>query len=174
MRTLFSVGADVIFKELRHAQTKDEIFRKSTMKTDEYLNENFSDDNEDSGAGAGGELLHGKYDEKTSAALFQQALMQWRTGDVPTSRPIVPNNKKCSTNEAQMDTVYDANGKINPISIPRIEFHSSTLTYGEKLLVKKYRRATKTHNDTNTQPSSVVSRIEIEVIGFVSRDELFS
>ncbi|CAF4621748.1 unnamed protein product, partial [Rotaria sp. Silwood2] len=30
--------------------------------------------------GGGGQLLNGNYDEKNSAATFQQALLQWRQG----------------------------------------------------------------------------------------------
>lgn len=93
----------------------------------------------------GGDLLNGKYDEKTSAASFQQALMQWRQGGETNRKKNEPSSrtsKKKSTHEVASDTVYDSNGHVNSISMPKIEFHSSSkLSYGEKLLLKKYRRA---------------------------------
>lgn len=137
-----SVGADVIFKELRFAQSKEDIFRQSTATN----NEEFDQFDEEM---AGGDLLRGNYDEKSSAASFQQALMQWRQ-TVPKN----PTTKTKKTHEAQIDTVYDGNGTINQIPMPKIEFNSSKLTYGEKLLVKKYRRD---KNSANADRNSEVS-----------------
>lgn len=149
-RFSFSVGADVIFKELRVAQSKEDLFRKSTMpmsKQIEEEEEEGDDDDEfydDDDQPIGGDLLNGKYDEKTSAASFQQALMQWRQGGGTNRKKNEPRktSKKKSTHEVASDTVYDSNGRVNSISMPKIEFHSSSkLSYGEKLLLKKYRRA---------------------------------
>ncbi|CAF5013241.1 unnamed protein product, partial [Rotaria socialis] len=45
--------------------------------------------------------------------------------------------------------------------MPNIEFHSSKLSYGEKLLLKKYRRANKNNQDFFTQqgtPDNITSR----------------
>jgi hypothetical protein len=139
-----SVGADVIFKELRFAQSKDDFLRKSTMATDAF---EYHDDDLESDEG--GELLHGNYDEKTSAASFQQALQQWRHGGEQQKKPSLKKNR--STHEAAVDTVHDSNGKINSIIVPNIEFHSSKLSYGEKLLLKKYRRANKNNQEFFTQ-----------------------
>lgn len=153
------MGADVIFKELRFAQSKDEIFRKSTVAAETTADvEDYDQFDEDDEYG-GGELLHGNYDEKNSAASFQQALLQWRKGDGPKKgKPSKANNKKRSTHEAQVDTVYDSNGKVNQIPMPRIEFHSSNLTYGEKLLVKKYRRANQMNQEFFQRPTPVDQR----------------
>ena len=134
----YSVGADVIFKELRFAQSKDDILRKSTMATDSFA---YKDEDLESEDSEGGELLHGKYDEKTSAASFQQALLQWRQGGEKKK----PGKTNRSTHEAAVDTAQDSNGTLNFAIIPNIEFHSSKLSYGEKLLLKKYRRANKNH-----------------------------
>ncbi len=163
----YSVGADVIFKELRFAQSKDDFLRKSTMTTDMF--EYNDDDDLESEEGEGGQLLTGNYDEKTSAASFQQALMQWRQGsEKKKSSQNKRIKKKSSTHEAAVDTVHDLNGKLNQISIPNIEFHSSNLTYGEKLLLKKYRRANKNNQDffnqrvpsTNMIPRERSNKIE--------------
>jgi hypothetical protein len=138
----FSVGADVIFKELRFAQSKDDFLRKSTMGSDMF---EYNDDDLDSEDGGGGQLLTGKYDEKTSAASFQQALQQWRQGGDKKKPPRSNRSKRNTlTHEAAVDTAHDSNGKFN---MPNIEFHSSKLTYGEKLLLKKYRRANKNNQE---------------------------
>lgn len=134
----------MIFKELRVAQSKEDVFRKSTMPVDEQIEEEDDDFYDDDDQPIGGDLLNGKYDEKTSAASFQQALMQWRQGDGKKGKKNekVKKSKKNSTHEVASDTVYDSNGRVNSISMPKIEFHSSSkLSYGEKLLLKKYRRA---------------------------------
>ena len=129
----------MIFKELRVAQSKEDVFRKSTMPVEDEEEEyDYYDDDDQL---LGGDLLNGKYDEKNSAASFQQALMQWRKGGGETNR----KERRKSTHEAASDTVYDSNGRVNAIPMPKIEFHSSSkLSYGEKLLLKKYRRANKT------------------------------
>ncbi len=107
------------------------------MATDIY---DYND--EDIESDDGGQLLQGKYNEKTSAASFQQALLQWRQGGGKQNIPQTNRSKKShlSTHEAAVDTVHDSNGRLNELLIPNIEFHSSNLTYGEKLLLKKYRR----------------------------------
>ncbi|UJR09163.1 hypothetical protein I4U23_013411 [Adineta vaga] len=146
-----TVGADVIFKELRVAQSKDDFLRKSTMGTEVYdYNDEADDiDYEDINEENGGQLLNGNYDEKTSAASFQQALMQWRQQDNGNKKSKKTNQskKKKSTHEAAVDTVYDTNGEINSKAVPNIEFHSSKLTYAEKLLVKKYRRSNRNNQE---------------------------
>ncbi|CAF1389306.1 unnamed protein product [Rotaria magnacalcarata] len=154
------VGADVIFKELRFAQSKDDFFQKSATNADSF---EYNDDDMQSEDGEGGELLNGNYDEKTSAASFQQALLQWRKGDSPKNKSKKGNRSKKSkaTHETGVDTVYDTNTKLNQIPMPNIEFHSSKLSYGEKLLLKKYRRANKNSQDFFTQqrtPDNITSR----------------
>jgi len=117
------------------------------MGTDIY---EYNDDDIDyeEGDDGGGELLNGNYDEKTSAASFQQALMQWRQGSEKKKVQKTNRlNKKKSTHEAAVDTVHDSNGKLNQTTMPNIEFHSSKLTYGEKLLLKRYRRTNKNNQE---------------------------
>ena len=117
------------------------------MGTDVY--EYKDDDIEyEEGGDDGGELLNGNYDEKTSAASFQQALMQWRQGgEKKKAQKNNQSKKKKSTHEAAVDTVHDSNGKLNQTTMPNIEFHSSKMSYGEKLLLKRYRRANKTNQE---------------------------
>ncbi|CAF1100383.1 unnamed protein product [Adineta ricciae] len=144
-----TVGADVIFKELRVAQSKDDFLRNSTMATEayEYIDDEIDYENGDEGRN-GGELLTGNYDEKTSAASFQQALMQWRQQGNHKKKGQTSNpSKKKSTHEVAVDTVYDTNGEMNTNSVPNIEFSTSKLTYAEKLLVKKYRRSNKNNQE---------------------------
>ncbi|CAF1113438.1 unnamed protein product [Adineta steineri] len=142
------VGADVIFKSLRVAQSKDDFLQRSAMGTEIY---DYNDDDIIDEEGDGGELLNGNYDEKTSAASFQQALMQWRQqgdgGKKKSPKKNQSNKKKKSTHEAAVDTVQDSNGKLNQTAMPNIEFNSSKLTYGEKLLLKKYRRSNKNNQE---------------------------
>ncbi|CAF2524556.1 unnamed protein product [Rotaria sp. Silwood2] len=141
-----TVGADVIFKELRFAQSKDDFFRQSGTTTTDYFE--YNDDDMQSEDGGGGQLLNGNYDEKNSAATFQQALLQWRQGgDKKKSHKNNRSKKSKSTHEAAVDTVYDTDSKLNQIAMPNIEFHSSKLTYGEKLLLKKYRRSNKNNKE---------------------------
>ena len=147
----------MIFKELRFAQSKDDALRKSTMGAGAFSYGGGGEDDDDDidyEDGEGGELLRGNYDEKTSAASFQQALQQWRQGGEKKK----PAKKNRSTHEAAVDTVHDSNGLSHPVVMPNIEFHSSKLTYGEKLLLKKYRRANKNQeeffNQRTPQPTN--------------------
>ncbi|CAF1386232.1 unnamed protein product [Rotaria sordida] len=154
------VGADVIFKELRFAQSKDDFFRRSgtTTTTTDNFEYNDGDDDIQSEEGGGGQLLNGYYDEKTSAASFQQALKQWRqSGNKKKSHKNNRLKKPKSTHEAAVDTVYDTDTKLNQIPIPNIEFHSSKLSYGEKLLLKKYRRSNKNNQEFFNQRTPVTN-----------------
>jgi hypothetical protein len=118
------------------------------------------DDDDDNEPLTGGRLLNGQYDEKNSAASFQQALKQWRQTN--------PSKKNgTSTHEAASDTVYDTNGGLNQVAMPLIEFHSSSLTYAERLLLKKYRRTNKFSANSSPRllPSALSNddRVQIEV-----------
>ena len=144
IRPYFSIGADVIFKELRNAQSKDELFRKSIIYTD-----GLDEDENGYDPGEGGQLLMGNYDEKSSAAVFQQAVAQWRQGETKK----VAKKQNRVTHETGVDTVHDADGRLNQVSMPAIKFRPSKLTYGEKLLLKKYRRATRNNEQFFQQPS---------------------
>ena len=119
-------------------------------------NDGLDDDDDDDGGydpGDGGQLLTGNYDEKNSAASFQQALAQWRQGDTKSSTQKVGKKQNKATHETGVDTVHDADGRLNQVSMPHIEFRPSKLTYGEKLLLKKYRRATRNNQNFFQQPS---------------------
>ncbi len=127
------------------------------MTTDRFeYNDDYDMESEE---GEGGQLLNGNYDEKTSAVSFQQALMQWRKGGQKKKTFEMKRFKKnSSTHEAAVDTVHDSNGQFNQILIPNIEFHSSKLTYGEKLLLKKYRRANKNNQEFFNQRAPITNR----------------
>lgn len=128
---------------------------------------------EASSIGAGGQLLNGTYDEKNSAASFQQALLQWRQGgNNDKNKPQKSNRSKNSksTHERGVDTVYDTNTKLNQIPIPPIEFHSSNLSYAEKLLLKKYRRSNKNTQEFFSQrtpqpPETMTARSDTKSTG---------
>uniref|UniRef100_A0A8C4S4F1 B box-type domain-containing protein n=1 Tax=Erpetoichthys calabaricus TaxID=27687 RepID=A0A8C4S4F1_ERPCA len=64
-------------------------------------------------------LLNGKFDEDASAKSFQEVLMEWRNGK--------------ETNDAQADLLSSK----KPI---QIIFSENSLSYMEKLLLKKHRR----------------------------------
>ena len=149
----------MIFKELRFAQSKDDLFRQSTMGAGTFT---YGDDEDmDSEDDEGGELLRGDYDEKNSAASFQQALLQWRQGGDKRK----PTKTNRSTHEAAVDTVHDSNGLLmHPAIIPNIEFHSSKLTYGEKLLLKKYRRANKNNQEFFNQRTPIPEEKMTEIV----------
>ena len=126
--------------------------------------ENDDEDFDDFDEPTGGDLLHGQYDEKSSAISFQQALMQWRQGDTKNQKRKAPAKKKTKTHEAQMNTAYDANGMVNMIPMPKIQFNSSKLTYGEKLLVKKYRRDKKNDSQTPTPRVNQMEKVQNSVL----------
>ncbi|XP_064639722.1 zinc finger B-box domain-containing protein 1-like [Lineus longissimus] len=95
----------------------------------------------------GPSLLDGTYNEEDSAASFQAALNQWRGED--TSQASAPTASSAQTavtvrpySPVRTPTVnVDYGTSTNPVRdpTPDIVFHS-TMTYSEKLLLKKHRR----------------------------------
>ncbi|KAK3727242.1 hypothetical protein RRG08_049869 [Elysia crispata] len=105
---------------------------------------------------AGGSLLDGAYDESQSAASFQAALMAWREG--PSSSPSTSSNSSSPSKDGDTSARLDQQRKVvaSPVKspviavdestgtpeqsrVPEIKF-TSTLSYAERLLLKRHRR----------------------------------
>ncbi|GFR96426.1 zinc finger B-box domain containing protein 1 [Elysia marginata] len=105
---------------------------------------------------SGGSLLDGAYDESQSAASFQAALMAWREG--PSSSPSNSSNSSSPSKDSDRSTESKQLRKVvaSPVKSPviavdestgmpeesrvlEIKF-TSTLSYAERLLLKKHRR----------------------------------
>ncbi|CAL1530576.1 unnamed protein product [Lymnaea stagnalis] len=86
-------------------------------------------------------LLRGDYDESQSAASFQQALMAWRQGDQPKAfQPTVsPSKRIASPVKSPVFTLDESTGTADPHNVPEIKF-KSTLSYADRLMLKKHRR----------------------------------
>ncbi|GFO16535.1 Zinc finger b-box domain containing protein 1 [Plakobranchus ocellatus] len=108
--------------------------------------------------GGGGSLLEGAYDESQSAASFQAALMAWREG--PSSSPSTSSSSSPSKDSDRERTarsnrsrkvvvaspvkspviaVDESTGTPEESKVPEIKFTSS-LSYAERLLLKRHRR----------------------------------
>ncbi|BFZ06682.1 hypothetical protein BsWGS_09721 [Bradybaena similaris] len=83
-------------------------------------------------------LLHGEYDESQSAASFQAALMAWRQGEQPVAHPSTRLNQGKPTSSPAV-AVDESIGTSEEVTVPDIKF-KSTLSYTEKLLLKKHLR----------------------------------
>ncbi|XP_013382876.1 uncharacterized protein LOC106153481 isoform X2 [Lingula anatina] len=82
----------------------------------------------------GGALFYGEYDEEASAKSFQDAVRSWRQGtDKEGARGYSPVKSPTVTMEHGTGTV-DGGRPVN------VEFHTHTVSYAEKLLLKKHRR----------------------------------
>ncbi|CAF0804655.1 unnamed protein product [Didymodactylos carnosus] len=171
-------GADVVFNELRQVKNIEDNLMNSlyeSTRNDEVDNDDhtvYSDDeisDNNSARYGGGALLEGTYNEKNSAASFQQALLQWRNTNTTTSNS---NNKKPSRKTqiksktlkknvhayaVTVDSTQTPNENQQPM-VSTIEFHTTKLTYAEKLLLKKYRRTTKNEEFFVQRPSSKLSK----------------
>ncbi|XP_034519357.1 zinc finger B-box domain-containing protein 1 isoform X2 [Ailuropoda melanoleuca] len=81
-------------------------------------------------------LCEGSFDEEASAQSFQEALNQWRTGHQD-------DNEKQNLHEAKADSLEECEVQTN-LKIWRvplhIEFKEDSLSYMEKLWLKKHRR----------------------------------
>ncbi|XP_004675438.1 PREDICTED: zinc finger B-box domain-containing protein 1 [Condylura cristata] len=82
-------------------------------------------------------LCEGTFNEETSAQSFQEALNQWRNGHHDNKKHNLPAVKTGSLEECEVQT----NLKIwrEPL---QIEFKEDSLSYMEKLWLKKHRRTT--------------------------------
>ncbi|KAL4219963.1 hypothetical protein ACF0H5_020374 [Mactra antiquata] len=101
-------------------------------------------------------LLHGSYNEAEQAASFQEALQAWRTGksDIPESnqsgdharsRPSTDRtNKRRAVPYSPVQTptvnVDSSTGTADTNQDIEIKFNTSSMSYAERLLLKKHRR----------------------------------
>ncbi|KAL7400444.1 hypothetical protein ABVT39_012366 [Epinephelus coioides] len=100
--------------------------------------------------GFSGSLLRGEYNEEESAKSFQEVLRQWRgetnegAGE-PMSEdamwtPIRPVSVSAMATQADLAQDRGAEGRERGGVPVRVEFKESSLTYMERLLLKKHRR----------------------------------
>lgn len=89
-------------------------------------------------------LMSGDYDEAESAASFQQALQAWRTGnnnDGPSSPPKQISPRKVAYSPVKTPTVQVEFGTSTIPEKENIEIKfTSTVSYADRLLLKKHRR----------------------------------
>jgi len=111
----------------------------------------------DSGAGEGGALLGGQYNEAAGAASFREAVEAWRAGrsDTPMQQATAPRPSTSST--VQTRAVASA------ASVPITFSTTSSLSYVEKIMLERRRRdpaaisragATKTRSIMSAPPST--------------------
>ncbi|XP_012938442.1 uncharacterized protein LOC101863985 [Aplysia californica] len=87
-------------------------------------------------------LLQGNYDESQSAASFQAALMAWRQGEEPSdSSPEQRSPRKpiASPIKSPVVAVDESTGTVEESKALEIKF-THTLSYAERLMLKKHRR----------------------------------
>ncbi|XP_055868868.1 dentin sialophosphoprotein-like isoform X2 [Biomphalaria glabrata] len=87
-------------------------------------------------------LLLGNYDESQSAASFQQALMAWRQGEETKAykpQAFSPRQSSSSPQKTPVMTLDESIGTTEQPRVPEIKF-KSTLSYADRLLLKKHRR----------------------------------
>ncbi|XP_043852152.1 zinc finger B-box domain-containing protein 1 isoform X1 [Dromiciops gliroides] len=86
----------------------------------------------------GGLLLQGSFDEEESARSFQEILTQWRNGNPENKVKHIQKNAETSPEQTEASEVQ-TNLKIwrEPL---QIEFKEDSLTYVERLWLKKHRR----------------------------------
>ncbi|XP_068939633.1 zinc finger B-box domain-containing protein 1 [Petaurus breviceps papuanus] len=86
----------------------------------------------------GGLLLQGSFDEEESARSFQKILTQWRNGSHEDKEKHIQKNSETSQEQMEASEVQ-TNLKIwrEPL---QIEFKDDSLTYMERLWLKKHRR----------------------------------
>ncbi|XP_075717688.1 zinc finger B-box domain-containing protein 1 [Rhinoderma darwinii] len=83
-----------------------------------------------------GSLLHGTFNEEESAEYFNKALLEWRNGARNKPQPLdVLKVEADDTESSEVQTVLTAGAK--PL---HIEFKENSLSYMEKLMLKKHRR----------------------------------
>ncbi|VDI33768.1 dynactin 1, partial [Mytilus galloprovincialis] len=98
-----------------------------------------------SGSFDGPSLLDGTYDESENAVAFQQALQAWRTGEASsetTSKPKTITPRRHSPRKTPRDNVehMDHSTGTNDKS-PELDIKfTNSLSYAERLLLKKHRR----------------------------------
>ncbi|KAJ7325239.1 hypothetical protein JRQ81_018259 [Phrynocephalus forsythii] len=85
----------------------------------------------------GGSLLQGTFDEEVSAKSFQKALNQWRNGNCSQKHK---EERSCQAESEQSGTCQVQTSPPVMKKPIEIEFKEDSLTYMEKLLIKKHRR----------------------------------
>ncbi|XP_070537670.1 uncharacterized protein DDB_G0284459-like [Ptychodera flava] len=89
----------------------------------------------------GGDLLHGTYNEEENAAAFAAALAEWRQSRKQSSSNSSPQSatpiSKPTVTEASMET-DPARASVTPTV--DIEFKQHSLSYADRLMLKKHRR----------------------------------
>ncbi|KAM3616779.1 uncharacterized protein V6R79_023314 [Siganus canaliculatus] len=93
-------------------------------------------------------LFEGQYDEEESAKSFQEALRQWRAQQNPAEEPMSEEAMwtpfepvSLSAKGVQTDLTPNRGADRRPVRGPvRVEFRESSLTYMDRLLLKKHRR----------------------------------
>lgn len=138
-----------------------------SLEQDEYNYENYENGNSsnDMGIGTGvggGSLLDGRFDENESHEAFKRAVLEWRNGgaksaNVNTPSVIMTNNENkksktavtsnkvkkhadASTDNGEL-TMQDQNSSIKTLQNIEMQINfNHSLSYAERLLLKKYRR----------------------------------
>nr|XP_020661420.1 zinc finger B-box domain-containing protein 1 isoform X1 [Pogona vitticeps]XP_020661421.1 zinc finger B-box domain-containing protein 1 isoform X1 [Pogona vitticeps]XP_020661422.1 zinc finger B-box domain-containing protein 1 isoform X1 [Pogona vitticeps] len=85
----------------------------------------------------GGSLLQGTFDEEVSAKSFQQVLNQWRSGNCSQK---YKEERSCQVESENSGTCQVQTSPPVLKKPTEIEFKEDSLTYMEKLLIKKHRR----------------------------------
>ncbi|KAM3930627.1 zinc finger B-box domain-containing protein 1 [Leptodactylus fuscus] len=84
---------------------------------------------------SGGSLLNGTFNEEESAKYFHEALLEWRKEAKNESQHVTILKKGDDTGSLEVQTVFTTTAK--PL---HIEFKENSLSYMEKLMLKKHRR----------------------------------
>ncbi|XP_077987623.1 uncharacterized protein LOC144442219 [Glandiceps talaboti] len=143
-----------------------------------YMNKNpSSEETSPNGNSAGGALLQGSYDETQNAADFAAALAEWRQGKQPAS--ISENTTPKSLSPTKRHTVTETSSATDPSPesiTPTIEFKENSLSYAERLMLKKHRRTdlSPLHSPSllgSTTPSTVIAITPVTVSDNLSEEE---
>ncbi|XP_073530924.1 zinc finger B-box domain-containing protein 1 isoform X2 [Phyllobates terribilis] len=114
-----------------------------------------------------GSLLHGTFNEEESAKYFNEALLEWRNEAKNKSRHV---NEADDTGSSEVQTVLTATAK--PL---HIEFKENSLSYMEKLMLKKHRRTPVSQvpgNHLEVRYSPTVSENELDKCGDLTAEEM--
>ncbi|XP_073435041.1 zinc finger B-box domain-containing protein 1 isoform X2 [Dendrobates tinctorius] len=114
-----------------------------------------------------GSLLHGTFNEEESAKYFNEALLEWRNEAKNKSRHV---NEADDTGSSEVQTVLTA--KAKPL---HIEFKENSLSYMEKLMLKKHRRTPVSQvpgNHLEVRYSPTVSENELDKCGDLTAEEM--
>ncbi|XP_051839085.1 zinc finger B-box domain-containing protein 1 isoform X2 [Antechinus flavipes] len=124
-------------------QTTDSEVDSKSLKKDESTNQ------------MGGLLLQGSFDEEESARSFQEILIQWRNSNRENKEKHIQKNAETSPEQMEASAVQ-TNLKIwrEPL---HIEFKEDSLTYMERLWLKKQRSARNMSMEKEQSPTIATS-----------------